>query len=400
MDACPIRPSPTRSGLSRPAVMERVKRLEESGYITGYHAHIDRARASAGHYRLRRGALSRVQRQRSRGVVSRAWPTSTYSSAIACCRKDCCNRDPRGTVLDKPGDVTKVLRDPDQPGAPAPSSSPPCSKPGVRPGVAAADGHARPGARHLPHRLHRVGLHLPRHPGRGSPQCRSCSPEFASSRLVHCWAPSPSGAVSGAGLAPGHRGTRPAGRSSSSSAATAVSCGPSSSCRPAWPRSAAGDGRPLDGALRLALIPAESRTQRPSPVGLVFGFLGSMMLVSVTPDELLRADLAGPSRSSSAVVMGPEHRLWQAARSQGAGQHHRLLFAGGALMLGAGLASRKRCRQDRGAIWAFIYLVIFGSIGCSPRTLPPCRNASPTVVSTAAISTRSWPYSLGWLLPR
>lgn len=31
-------------GLSRPSVMERVKRLEESGYITGYHARIDRPR--------------------------------------------------------------------------------------------------------------------------------------------------------------------------------------------------------------------------------------------------------------------------------------------------------------------------------------------------------------------
>ncbi len=34
-------------GLSRPAVMERVKRLEEAGYITSYHAHIDRARIGA-----------------------------------------------------------------------------------------------------------------------------------------------------------------------------------------------------------------------------------------------------------------------------------------------------------------------------------------------------------------
>jgi Lrp/AsnC family transcriptional regulator, leucine-responsive regulatory protein len=31
-------------GLSRPAVMERVKRLEEAGYIQGYHARLDRAR--------------------------------------------------------------------------------------------------------------------------------------------------------------------------------------------------------------------------------------------------------------------------------------------------------------------------------------------------------------------
>jgi len=31
-------------GLSRPAVMERVKRLEELGYITGYGAHLDRTK--------------------------------------------------------------------------------------------------------------------------------------------------------------------------------------------------------------------------------------------------------------------------------------------------------------------------------------------------------------------
>lgn len=31
-------------GLSRPAVMERVKRLEEGGFIRGYHARLDRAK--------------------------------------------------------------------------------------------------------------------------------------------------------------------------------------------------------------------------------------------------------------------------------------------------------------------------------------------------------------------
>ena len=32
-------------GLSRPAVMERVKRLEESGFIRGYHARLDRSKS-------------------------------------------------------------------------------------------------------------------------------------------------------------------------------------------------------------------------------------------------------------------------------------------------------------------------------------------------------------------
>jgi Lrp/AsnC family leucine-responsive transcriptional regulator len=36
-----------RVGLSRPAVMERVKRLEEAGVITGYAAQVDRARLGA-----------------------------------------------------------------------------------------------------------------------------------------------------------------------------------------------------------------------------------------------------------------------------------------------------------------------------------------------------------------
>ncbi|MDP9796537.1 Lrp/AsnC family leucine-responsive transcriptional regulator [Catenuloplanes nepalensis] len=37
-----------RVHLSAPAVAERVRRLEESGVITGYHAHVDPARAGRG----------------------------------------------------------------------------------------------------------------------------------------------------------------------------------------------------------------------------------------------------------------------------------------------------------------------------------------------------------------
>src|SRR5438094_10478069 len=43
-------------GLSRPAVMERVKRLEEAGYITGYGARVDRAKAGFRSPRLSRCA--------------------------------------------------------------------------------------------------------------------------------------------------------------------------------------------------------------------------------------------------------------------------------------------------------------------------------------------------------
>lgn len=37
-----------RVNLSAPAVAERVRRLEQSGVITGYHAHVDPARAGRG----------------------------------------------------------------------------------------------------------------------------------------------------------------------------------------------------------------------------------------------------------------------------------------------------------------------------------------------------------------
>ena len=37
-----------RVHLSAPAVAERVRRLEERGVITGYHAHVDRAKAGRG----------------------------------------------------------------------------------------------------------------------------------------------------------------------------------------------------------------------------------------------------------------------------------------------------------------------------------------------------------------
>ena len=41
-------------GLSRPAVMERVKRLEETGYILGYSARLDRAKIGLPRHRLHR----------------------------------------------------------------------------------------------------------------------------------------------------------------------------------------------------------------------------------------------------------------------------------------------------------------------------------------------------------
>ena len=55
-------------GLSRPAVMERVKRLEEAGFIRGYPARLDRTKAGFPDHRLRRHPLPGV---RARPATSR-----------------------------------------------------------------------------------------------------------------------------------------------------------------------------------------------------------------------------------------------------------------------------------------------------------------------------------------
>ena len=99
-------------------------------------------------------------------------------------------------------------------------------------------------------------------------------------------------------------------------------------------------------ALFDALIPGgKSKLNGRVLTGLVLGFLGSMLLVGVTPDELLHADLARPDRAHPRQrVMGPGHRARQAARAQGAGQHShppRRCSPAARSMLGAGIASRE-----------------------------------------------------------
>jgi len=136
--------------------------------------------------------------------------------------------------------------------------------------------------------------------------------------------------------------------------------------------------------------------------GLVFGFLGSMLLVGVTPDELLHAELAGPialilgsASWALGTVLGKRLGLRVPVNLSSATQ----MFAGGALMLGAGLAGREQfpAQIAPGAIWAFIYLVVFGSILTFTAYTYLMRNASPTVVGTAAYINPVVAVLLGWL---
>jgi drug/metabolite transporter (DMT)-like permease len=136
--------------------------------------------------------------------------------------------------------------------------------------------------------------------------------------------------------------------------------------------------------------------------GLVFGFLGSMLLVGVTPDELLHADFRGPvalvlgsASWALGTVLGKRFGLRVPVNLASATQ----MLAGGALMLGAGLASREQfpTQLAPGAIWSFLYLVAFGSILTFTAFTYLMRNASPTVVGTAAYINPVVAVLLGWL---
>jgi drug/metabolite transporter (DMT)-like permease len=124
-------------------------------------------------------------------------------------------------------------------------------------------------------------------------------------------------------------------------------------------------------------------------LGLVLGLLGSMLLVGVTPGELMHADLRGPialtlgsASWALATVYGKRLGLKAPVTISSAVQ----MLSGGALMLGLGLAAGEQVPRAVApeAIAAFGYLVVFGSILTFTAYIYLLRHASPTVVGTAA----------------
>ena len=68
-------------GLSRPAVMERVKRLEDGGYILGYTARLDRARTGFPVTAFVSSATQPATPKASSRRCARSRPTRACSSA-------------------------------------------------------------------------------------------------------------------------------------------------------------------------------------------------------------------------------------------------------------------------------------------------------------------------------
>ncbi len=138
-------------------------------------------------------------------------------------------------------------------------------------------------------------------------------------------------------------------------------------------------------------------------IGLALGFLGSMLLVGVTPAELLHADLRGPvalvfgsASWAFGTVYGKRLGLKLPVNISSAIQ----MLAGGVLMLGVGTAAGERLPVSVApeAIAAFAYLVAFGSILTFTAYTYLMRHASPTVVGTAAYINPVVAVLLGWAI--
>jgi drug/metabolite transporter (DMT)-like permease len=151
-----------------------------------------------------------------------------------------------------------------------------------------------------------------------------------------------------------------------------------------------------------ALLPGgKTRLNGRVLTGLVMGFLGSMLLVGVTPDELLHAELRGPVAlilASASWALGTVLAKRLGLRVPVTLASATQMFAGGALMLLVSRASREQVPASISpeALAAFAYLVVFGSILTFTAYTYLMRKASPTVVGTASYINPVVAVLLGW----
>lgn len=102
-------------GLSRPAVMERVKRLEEAGYIRGYAAVLDRPRVG---YPIT--AFVAVRYPSSAGTLDDAGlaALADHPNVLEChhvAGEDCYMLKVAAPSIDSLGPILRTLREPGQP---------------------------------------------------------------------------------------------------------------------------------------------------------------------------------------------------------------------------------------------------------------------------------------------
>jgi drug/metabolite transporter (DMT)-like permease len=137
--------------------------------------------------------------------------------------------------------------------------------------------------------------------------------------------------------------------------------------------------------------------------GLLFGFLGTVLLVGTSPAEILAADKRGPlaltfaSASWSLGTVYAKRHPTKASPYMGAA--FQMIVGGGAVALvGTMLGEWASWHLSTRGIGAIVYLVIFGSILGYSAYSYALRNASATIVGTYAYVNPVIAVLLGWLL--
>lgn len=138
-------------------------------------------------------------------------------------------------------------------------------------------------------------------------------------------------------------------------------------------------------------------------VGLLFGFLGTVLLVGTSPAEILRADLRGPIALTCATVSWSigsiiakrnptESSPYMSAAVQ--------MTVGGSIvaLLGTGLGEWRVWELTPRGFGAIAYLVVFGSIIGYSAYAYALRHASATIVGTYAYVNPVIAVLLGWAL--
>ncbi len=137
--------------------------------------------------------------------------------------------------------------------------------------------------------------------------------------------------------------------------------------------------------------------------GLLFGFLGTVLLVGTSPAEILAADKRGPlaltfaSASWSLGTVYAKRHPTQASPYMGAA--FQMIVGGGSVALvGTLLGEWASWHLSSRGISAIAYLVVFGSILGYSAYSYALRHASATIVGTYAYVNPVIAVLLGWLL--
>lgn len=153
-----------------------------------------------------------------------------------------------------------------------------------------------------------------------------------------------------------------------------------------------------------AVIPGgTSRFTTRVVVGLLAGLLGSLLLVGISPSELLAADLRGPvalTIASASWAFGTVLSKRRPVKASPWASAAIQMLSGGAVLavLGLALGEAPRWTSTAAGYGALAYLIVFGAIIGFSAYVYALRHMSATAVGTYAYVNPVVAVLLGWLV--